>query len=97
LGCYKTDNFVWLEKDDLYKIQKDGNEITLKFKPLDFRYLLALIKWLVECSLSFAWTFLEFEDFADLRSHSLPGILLSYQPLVLLHIALLLTALVLVR
>jgi hypothetical protein len=78
-------------------IQKDVNETKpIKFKPLEFRYLLALIDWRVEYSLLFAWTVLEVQDFTDWQRHSTPGTL-SYQPLVLLPLAVLMPLLVLIK
>jgi hypothetical protein len=73
LGCHSTDNFVWLQKEDLDKIQKNEGEVKLKIKALEVRYLLALIDWIIEFNPLLAWTVLEVQDFADWRRHSLPG------------------------
>jgi hypothetical protein len=73
LGRNSTDDFIWLQKEDLDKIQKDVSEVKLKFKPLEVRYLLALINWIVGFNSALAWTALELQDFADWRRHSLTG------------------------
>jgi hypothetical protein len=73
LGCHGTDHFVWLQKEDLDKIQKDVGEVKLKFKPLEVSYLLALINWLIKFNPLLAWTVLELQYFADWGRHSLPG------------------------
>jgi hypothetical protein len=49
LGCYTTEDFVYIEKVHCAMIQFDVNEIKpMKFKPLEVSYLLALIN----CTLS---------------------------------------------
>jgi hypothetical protein len=72
LGSHGTDKFVWLQKEDLDMIQVDG-EVRLKFKPLEVRYLLALIDWINVLKSLLAWTGLEQQDFSDWRRHLPPG------------------------
>jgi hypothetical protein len=69
LGCSATDDFVWLQKEDLDMIRVDG-EADLKFKPLEVRYLLALITWIWEFKTPLVWTKLALQDFSAWRKHN---------------------------
>jgi hypothetical protein len=47
LGCYTTEDFIYIKKNQLALIQVDVNRIKpMKFKPRKVSYLLALIDWL---------------------------------------------------
>jgi hypothetical protein len=73
LGCHGTDDFVWLQKEDLDKIQQVVGEVKLTFRPLEVMYILALIDWVGVFNPSLACTVLELQDSTDWRRHSLPG------------------------
>jgi hypothetical protein len=79
LGCDSTDDFVWLQKEDLDDIRTNG-EADLKFKPLEVRYLLALITWIWEFKTGLVWTKLALQDFSTWRNNSASGTPVSLVP-----------------
>ena len=68
LGCYSTNDFIFLDKEQLERVCIiDEDSENIKFRTAEVNHLLALIQWIVSFNFTYGWTRNSMEDFQEWR------------------------------